>query len=223
MNSKIEAKHESKHHHHHHHHHHHEGSSASEQHSEQSFHSEKSSENIMASLANEKGAPSITEKLVLEHPSYKELAEKLTEAERKVSEYWNKVLRAQAEVENLHRRVERDIANAHKYALDKFAGELLPIVDNLERCLLAKVEDQAVLKDFHDGIALTLKLFLETLKKHGITQINPLGEVFNPDQHTAMTTREIPGAVSNTVLEVMQKGYWLKDRLLRPALVVVAK
>jgi molecular chaperone GrpE len=165
----------------------------------------------------------VSEQLVLEHPSYKQLEEKLTQAEQKSQEHWNNWLRTKADLENTQRRSEREIANAHKYALEKFANEILIIVDNLERSLAAKATEHEQLKDFYDGIELTLKLCLETLQKFGITQIHPLGEKFNPEQHTAVTTKEDASAKSNVVLEVVQKGYWLKDRLLRPALVVVAK
>lgn len=165
----------------------------------------------------------VSENLILEHPSYKALEEKLVQAEQQAKEYWNNWLRTKAELENTLRRAEREIANAHKYALEGFVREVLMVVDNLERSLLAKAAEHEQLKDFYDGIELTLKQFLEILKKFGIIQINPVGEVFNPEQHTAVTTREDANAKSHMVLEVIQKGYWIKDRLLRPALVVVSK
>lgn len=165
----------------------------------------------------------ISEQLVLEHPSYKQLEEKLNQTEQKSQEHWDNWLRTKAEFENLERRTEREITNAHKYSLEKFANEILIIIDNLERSLTAKAADHEKLKDFYDGIELTLKLFLEILQKFGITPVNPLGEVFNPEQHMAVMTKEDTNTKSNTILEVVQKGYWLKDRLLRPALVVVAK
>ena len=165
----------------------------------------------------------ISEQMVLEHPSYKQLADQLSQVEQKSQEHWSNWLSAQAELENLKRRTEREVANAHKYALDKFAYEILTVVDNLERSLVTKVSDNEALKDFYIGIELTLKSLLEILQRFGITTINPLGEIFDPEKHTAVTTKEDSTAKSNIVLEVVQKGYWLKDRLLRPALVVVAK
>lgn len=165
----------------------------------------------------------ISEQLVLEHPSYKELLAKFSEEEKKSQDFYNKWLLAQADLENLKRRAERDVTMAHKYALEKFAYEVLTTVDNLERGLVTKVEGNIALKDFYVGIELTLKHLLEVLQKFGITPINPLGEEFDHEKHTAVTTREDPAAKPHTVLEVIQKGYWLKDRLLRPALVVVAK
>lgn len=164
------------------------------------------------------------------HPEYAEIEEKLTAAEQLANDYMNKFLRAQAEMQNVLRRSEQDIAKAHKYALDKFASELLPVVDCLERSLsidiganLENTGAKELLKNMHIGIEMTLKIFLETLEKFGIKQINPMGEMFNPDLHTAMTVQEDKNFAPNTVLQVMQKGYLLNDRLLRSALVVVAK
>ena len=164
------------------------------------------------------------EQLTLEHPDYKQLEEQLTLAEQKTQEYRTNWMTSQAEMENLRRRTEREITNIHKYAIEKFAQDILIIVDNLERSLAVKITDVEALKDFYLGIELTLKSLLETLKKYEISAIDPLGELLNPDQHTAMTTREATnGEPQNTILEVIQKGYMLRDRLLRPALVVVAK
>ena len=149
--------------------------------------------------------------------------EQLSQAEQQAQEQRNNWLLAQADLENLRRRTEREIVNAHKYALEKFAYEILGTVDNLERSLATKISDDGILKDFYVGIKLTLKSLMEVLQKFGISVINPLGEPFDHERHTAITTREDPAVKANTILEVIQKGYWLKDRLLRPALVVVAK
>lgn len=157
----------------------------------------------------------------LEHPSYVALETKLTEMEAKANEYWNEVLRLKAEIANIQRRADKDVANAHRYALEKFADELLSVVDNLERGLLVKIEDSGALKDMYVGVELTLKMFLDVLQKFGITQINPQGEAFNPTFHTAISTEQ--SATPNVILKVIQKGYLLKDRLLRPALVVVSQ
>lgn len=161
------------------------------------------------------------EHLGLEHPSYPDLEEKLTAAEVKANDYWNEVLRLKAEISNVQKRADKDVANAHRYALEKFADELLPVVDNLERSLTIKIEEQGALKDMYVGVELTLKVFLDVLKKFGITQINPQGEIFNPAFHTAMSMEK--SETPNIVLKVIQKGYLLKDRLLRPALVIVSK
>lgn len=167
---------------------------------------------------------------VLEHPKYVELAQKLTEAEQLAHKNWNDALKVQAEMQNFQRRIERDVANAHKYAIEKIAFELLTVVDNLERCLESKIVasdggdvTNGVLNNVYVGVELTLKMFLDVLHKFDVKQINPVQENFSPDYHTAMAVREDANVKPNTVLQVIQKGYMLKDRLLRPALVVVSK
>lgn len=157
---------------------------------------------------------------LLDHPSYIELQNKLTEAEEKATQYWDKLLRLQAESDNTMRRVERDIANAHKYALEKFTSELLPVIDNLERSLtLATTQDDPVL----EGVEMTLKMLHTVLAKFNIEQINPETQPFNPEFHQAVSTQVDPSVRPNTVLSVLQKGYLLNGRLVRPALVVVSK
>lgn len=159
----------------------------------------------------------------IEHPKYEELIEKLTAAEQKANEHWNDMLRAKAELENMQKRVERDIANAHKYALEKFAIELLPIIDSMELGLVSCANKKTdVVNGILNGIQLTLELFLKTLQKFNIKQIDPLGKLFDPELHEAMTIKEDTSVKPDTVVEVLQKGYQLNDRLIRPALVVVA-
>lgn len=153
---------------------------------------------------------------LLEHPSYIELQNKLTEAEEKATQNWDRALRMQAEMDNVQRRVERDMANAHKYALEKFVMELLPVVDNLERALEHTSEDS-------EGISLTLKTLVSAMEKFGVEQVNPISEAFNPEFHQAVATQEDPKVKAGMVLNVMQKGYLLNGRLVRPALVVVSK
>ncbi|MBD3671312.1 MAG: nucleotide exchange factor GrpE [Gammaproteobacteria bacterium] len=148
----------------------------------------------------------------------------LEEARNKADENWNMYMRGQAELENLRKRAEKDLENAHKYALEKFANELLPVKDSLELGLAAVEEnqDEAVAK-LKEGTELTLKMLSSAMEKFGIAEINPEGEAFNPEQHQAMTMQESAEAKPNTVLSVMQKGYSLNERVIRPALVVVAK
>ena len=100
----------------------------------------------------------------LEHPSYEILEAKLTDIEGKANDYWNEVLRLKAEIANVQKRADKDVANAHRYALEKFAGELLAVVDNLERSLTVKIESDGVLKDMYVGVELTLKSFLDILQ-----------------------------------------------------------
>lgn len=157
----------------------------------------------------------------LEHPSYSALEEQLTLAEQKAHENWEKAVRAMAEVDNIRRRAERDVANAHRYSLEKIINALLPVVDSLEQALqLCEKEGQEGMKE---GLELTMKLFIDALEKHGVTQINPEGAPFDPQEHEAMSIQEVPGVAANTVLTVFQKGFKLNDRLIRPARVIVAK
>lgn len=160
---------------------------------------------------------------VLERPSYEELQTKLAEAEEKAKQSWDRSLRIQAEMDNLQRRVERDIANAHKYALEKFVLELLPIVDGLERAIAAHSEEDSGADTLLDGVKMTLKMLHTAFEKFSIQSVDPIGQVFNPELHQAVSTQPDPNAPSGTVLAVLQKGYLLNNRLIRPALVVVAK
>ena len=115
------------------------------------------------------------------------------------------------------------LKKAHKFALNKFANELLPVVDNLERALSAADKESEHTKAIVEGIEMTLSSMLNALDKSGVKTINPKGETFNPELHQAMTMIEVPGAEPNSVIDVMQKGFELNGRLLRPAMVVVAK
>ena len=133
------------------------------------------------------------------------------------------VLRAQAEAQNARRRAEQDVEKAHKFGQEKLVGDLLPVIDNLERALEnMDVEDEA-LKLVVEGIELTLKSFQDTLVKHKVEALNPEGEPFDPQLHQAMTMVPNPDVEPNTVINVFQKGYTLHGRLVRPAMVVVSK
>ena len=148
------------------------------------------------------------------------LQDELEEARGKAGEYHDRVLRMQAEMENLRKRAERDLSNAHKYAIEKFAGELLAVKDSLELGLDAGEADAARLQE---GSALTLKVLTSALQKFAIEEVDPLGEAFDPNLHQAMTTQESGEHKPNTVIRVMQKGYTLHERLLRPAMVIVSR
>ena len=161
---------------------------------------------------------------LLEQPSYEELIQKLNQAEQKSKEDRDRLLRFQAESENFAKRSKRELENAHKYALEKFANELLPIVDSLELSVInvpANLEPaaQAVI----EGAQLTLRMFYTAMDKFGIKQVDPKGEPFNPEFQQAISMQEDANAKPNSVISVLQKGYVLNGRLLRPALVVVAK
>lgn len=142
---------------------------------------------------------------------------------QEVQDTREQMLRIQAEMQNLRRRTERDIENAHKYALDKFASALLPVVDNLERALGSISPEDESQKAIAEGVELTLKSFIGVLGNFNLQQIDPAGQPFDPEQHQAMTQVPNPELEPNTVMDVFQKGYSLNGRLLRPAMVVVSK
>ena len=131
-------------------------------------------------------------------------------------------LRAVAESDNVRKRAQRDLENAHKFALERFVNELLPVKDSLELGLAA-AKDSANLEDLIEGTQMTLRMLATAVEKFGVREIAPVGEPFDPQLHQAMTTREADGQPAGTVLEVVQKGYLLNDRLVRPAMVVVSK
>lgn len=148
----------------------------------------------------------------------------LEDARSKADENWNQCLRLQAEIDNLHKRSQRDIENAHKYGLEKFANALLPVRDSLEMGIAAAVQGQNVdPARLIEGSELTLKMLAGVLEKFGITELNPQGETFNPQFHEAMSIQPREDVAPNTVVMVVQKGYLLNDRLIRPAMVIVSK
>ena len=152
-----------------------------------------------------------------------ELKKNLAAAEDKAEENWDKAVRAQAELENVRRRSQRDLENAHKYALEKFLQDLLPIQDSMEMGLTAAQDESADINKLREGSELILKMFADLLDKYGIETIDPQGHPFDPEHHQAMTLLESPDHEPDTVVSVMQKGYKLNDRLVRPAMVVVSK
>ena len=155
-------------------------------------------------------------------PTYEELQQMLTEAQAKAEEYWNQLLRMQADTENSRRRAERDVENAHKYALERFVNELLPVKDSLEMGEVAASAEGADLAKVREGLELTGKMLAAAVAKFGVVEISPLGAKFSAELHQAMAMQDAPDAAPNTVIAVYQKGYLLNDRLVRPAMVVVA-
>lgn len=145
------------------------------------------------------------------------------ELQEQVSKANDQVLRVQAEMQNVRRRVERDVENAHKYALDKFTAELLPVVDNLERALSTIDAADDAQKAVATGLELTLKSFFDVLGRFKIDVVDPAGQPFDADLHQAVSMVPNPDLEPNTVMDVFQKGYTLNGRLVRPAMVVVSK
>jgi molecular chaperone GrpE len=154
--------------------------------------------------------------------SHEQLLLTLEDAQAKADQYWNQLLLARAEAENSRRRGERDVESAHKYGLEKFVRELLPVKDSLELGLAAAVGEGAEFEKLREGMELTLKMLGAALEKFGVQEVNPKGEKFNPERHQAMAMQDSAAAEPNTVLTVYQKGYLLNDRLIRPAMVVVS-
>lgn len=147
----------------------------------------------------------------------------LQASEERIKEQQDAVLRARAEVENMRRRTEQEIDKSRKFALGRFAEELLPVIDNLERAIQSASTDNEAVKPILDGVELTHKTFIDAVAKFGLVAINPEGEAFNPEYHQAMSLQESPDHEPNTVLLVMQKGYELNGRVIRPAMVMVSK
>ena len=156
--------------------------------------------------------------------SLEQALEKIEEAELAADKAKDDALRVQAEMQNLRRRTEQDVEKAHKYGQEKFSIELLSVMDNLERALdAASQHDDETVKAIYDGVNLTLKSFMDCFSKFNIEVIDPLGEPFDPQKHQAMSIQESPEAEPNTVISVLQKGYTLHGRVIRPAMVMVSK
>ncbi len=140
-----------------------------------------------------------------------------------VSDQKDSVIRAKAEVDNIRRRAAQDVEKTRKFALEKFAAELLPVVDNLERAIASIDKEDEHQKALAEGVELTLQSFLSAVDKFGVKAVDPQDQPFNPELHQAMSMQEVPGVAANTVIAVMQKGYELNGRLIRPAMVMVSK
>lgn len=149
--------------------------------------------------------------------------EQLAAAEAKAGENWDRYLRATAELENVRKRVDREAEKARKFALERFSKDLLEVVDTLEMGVKAAGEEGAEVTKLKEGSELTLKMLVDVLGRYGVKVIETEGASFNPEQHEALTMIPMPGAEPNSIIDVMQKGYTLNERVLRAAKVVVAK
>ena len=152
-----------------------------------------------------------------------ELEVALAASEAKFTEQKDSVMRAIADADNVRKRAEGEIDKARKFALERFAGELLPVADNLERAIQVADPANEAIKGVVEGVELTLKSFVNTIEKFGLKVIDPQGQPFNPEQHQAMGMQENAELPPNTVMAVMQKGYEINGRLLRPAMVMVTR
>ncbi|MBA6117941.1 nucleotide exchange factor GrpE [Pseudomonas putida] len=152
-----------------------------------------------------------------------EIGARVQELEEQLAAAKDQSLRAVADLQNVRRRAEQDVEKAHKFALEKFAGDLLPVIDSLELALAHSSAEDEHVKKIREGVELTLKMFQDTLKRYNLEAIDPHGQPFNAEHHQAMAMQESAEAEPNSVLNVFQKGYLLNGRLLRPAMVVVSK
>lgn len=152
-----------------------------------------------------------------------ELAKLLHDAQSKAEEHQDKLIRAHAEIDNLKRRHTQELEKAHKYALDKFVNELLGVWDSLELGNQAAQDANASVDNIREGTELTLKMLSDVMTKFGVEQVNPEGEAFNPEFHQAMSMQPRDDVPNNTVVGVVQKGYVLNGRLVRPAMVMVSQ
>lgn len=180
---------------------------------EQDLPQDPSEEDVQADPEDEAGSRGLIE----------ELQEKIAGLEKLAAQNLDQALRSQAELDNVRKRSDRDIENAHKYALEKFINELLPVLDSLELGIAA-AEDAKDIGSLSEGMKLTLKMFLGAMEKCGVNPVIPQkGDKFNPEQHDAVSTQEQDSVNSGEVIDALQKGYELNGRLIRPAMVVVAK
>lgn len=165
------------------------------------------------SSATEEGAPLTVEAL---QQQVENLKNELVQAKEQS-------LRVQAEMQNVRRRAQQDVEKAHKFGLEKFVSDIIPVADNLERTVIAASDSNADLQAIIEGTELTLKSLMDALKRHQVESVYPEGEPFDPQLHQAMTALENRDVEPNTVLNVFQRGYTLHGRLVRPAMVVVSK
>lgn len=181
--------------------------------------------------SSEAAAPTSTENLAANTTIASDLAkekleQELREAKSKAEENWDLLLRSKAEVENIRRRAALDVEKAHKFSIENFAKELMHVVDSLDKGLEVVITDNTdsnQIEAMQQGIQLTHKLLIDTLAKFGMQEINPLGNLFDPAKHEALLMQETNDVEPNNVLTVIQKGFLIHDRVLRPARVIVAK
>lgn len=175
-----------------------------------------------ASSAAASPADEADSEILVSREEFDTLQRDLDQALAKADEHWKLYLGAHAEMENLRKRTERDVQNAHKFALERFFGELLPVRDSLEMGLAAAGGEVDVAQ-LREGVELTLKQLALAMEKFGLREVNPVGAKFDPSEHEAMAVVPSDQAEPNTVAQVVQKGYLLNDRLVRPAKVLVAQ
>ena len=142
---------------------------------------------------------------------------------QQLEELKDQAIRVKADAQNVRRRAEQDVEKAHKFAVEKFAKELLPVIDGLEKAVEAEIASGNEMNPLREGVEMTLSMFLNSIKKFNLEQVDPVGQPFDPSLHEAMSMVDAPNAEPNTVIAAMQKGYTLNSRLIRPAMVMVSK
>lgn len=157
-----------------------------------------------------------------ETPSYEQLLAQLTEARARADESWGQFVRTRAELDNLRKRHQRELEQAHRYALDGFVRDLLPVRDSLEMGHIAAQEEGVNLERLREGQELTLRMLGDAMAKFGVEPVEPQGQPFNPELHQALSVQARSDVPPNTVVSLVQKGYRLHGRLVRPALVIVS-
>ena len=151
-----------------------------------------------------------------------DLKQQLEDAQAKVAEYWDQIVRAKAEMENIKRRATRDVENARKFSTEKFANDLIPVMDSMEQGI-ESIKESTEISAVKEGMEMTTDMLIKSLEKQGMTQINPVGDKFDPQFHEAMTMVPSEDFPTDHVIDVFQKGYELNGRLIRPARVVVSQ
>lgn len=183
---------------------------------------EENLEEALESMIEEVEASSGSEVSPEEH-SVEDLIKQLEAARSKADEHWDQLVRTKAQMDNLSKRHQRELENAHKYGLDKFVGELLGVWDSLELGHTAAQDENADVAKLLEGTELTLKMIADAMSKLGVEQVDPLDQPFNPELHQAMSMQPRDDVPANTVVAVVQKGYTLNGRLVRPAMVMVSQ
>jgi molecular chaperone GrpE len=177
-------------------------------------------EDIVAELVEDEALEAASANELIEQIEV--LQKRLDQSEESEQESKDQYLRAHAEMENIRRRSERDVTNARKFALERFAQDLLPVVDSMEKATEVESDNPEV-TSMREGVEMTMKMFVDTVSKFGLKQIDPMGEKFDPNSHEAMVMQPNPDVEPNTVIAVFQKGYELNGRVIRPARVVVSQ
>jgi len=173
-------------------------------------------------ISNEESISSLSEEITSLKAEISSLQAKLNDSDEKVNQAKEESLRSLAEMENIRRRSQKDVASAHKYGLEKFANALLPILDSMEKAVEAAEACEGA-SSIAEGVSMTEKMMLDVVKKFGIMQINPVGEAFDPNKHEAIAMQPDTEVQDNHVITVFQKGYELNERIVRPARVLVSK